>query len=55
MGNRATDTWAKIRAAEATRECPRCRRPPGRPCRNMRSASWRREEDLALPHKERIG
>lgn len=47
--------WAKGAAAEAARDCPRCERPAGRPCKNMKAATWKPEVDLVLPHKERLG
>lgn len=51
--NRPTQMWAKAQAAVDARDCTRCGRPKGRPCKNLRNGAWRKEEDLVIPHKER--
>lgn len=54
-GNRPpTQFWAKAKAAVAAHACPRCGRPAGQACRNLRTASYKAPEDLVSPHKERL-
>lgn len=48
-----TQMWAKAAATVDAHDCPRCERPAGQPCRNLRTAAWKAAEDLLLPHKER--
>lgn len=53
-GNRPhTQFWEKSREAENARDCPRCGRPKGEPCKNLRVAAWKEEVDLTSAHKER--